>query len=234
MSEDNFNLAANYIQNNHKDFNKDQLLNFYKYYKQATVGQLDTSLNPKPSFYKFNDRAKWDAWNSLGTMSKEEAMKGYLNQLTELKPDWIDSVDIDSKQPSFKAVSRMQSKDELIEEDDKTIEDFLKEGNTEKFKELLTSVDDINELDENGMGLIHWASDRGNESILELILSQKGVNIDLVDSSNQTALHYASSCGHKKIIEILLMNNANKNLLDEDGNSCIDIAFDEEIKLMLS
>lgn len=233
MSEDNFNLAANYIQHNHKEFDKDQLLNFYKYYKQATIGQLDPSLNPKPSFYKFTDRAKWDAWNSLGEMSQAEAMNEYLRLLTELKPDWQESVDIQSNQPSFKAVSRLQSSDELLLDDDKTIEDFLKEGNIEKFKELLSTVEDINELDENGLGLIHWACDRGNESIVELILSHKGVNIDLLDDSKQTALHYASSCGHKSIINVLLKNNACKELLDNDGNSCIDVAFDDEIRKML-
>lgn len=234
MSEDNFNLAANYIQNNHKHFDKDQLLNFYKYYKQATIGQLDVTLNPRPSFYKFSERAKWDAWNSLGDMTKESAMENYLSLLDELIPDWKESSDTESKQPSFKAVSRMQSNDEFLDDEDKTIEDFLKEGNVEKFKELLAFVEDINEKDENGMGLIHWCSDRGNQEILELILSQKNINIDLLDDSKQTALHYASSCGHKKIIELLLKNNANKNVLDEDGNSCVDVAFDNEIKLMLS
>lgn len=233
MLEDNFNLAANYIQNNHNDFGKEQLLNFYKFYKQILNGQLDPSVTPKPSFYKFNEKAKWDAWNSLGNMSKEEAMKEYLKLLDELKPGWQELSDTKEKQPSFKAVSRMQSSDELLLDDDKTIEDFLKEGNIDKFKELLSSVEDINELDENGMGLIHWTCDRGNEQILELILSQKGVNINLLDNSKQTALHYASSCGHKKIIDILLKNKADRNVLDEDGNSCIDVAFDKEIKVML-
>lgn len=234
MSEDTFNLAANYIQNHHKDFDKDQLLNFYKFYKQATIGPVPADLS-RPSFYKFTERSKWDAWNSLGSMSKEDAMKEYLKLLDELQPDWHESSDCQAKQPSFKAVSRMQSSDELLLDDDKTIEDFLKEGNIAKFKELLSTVEDINELDENGMGLIHWTCDRGNEEILELLLSQKGIDVDLVDDTcKQTALHYASSCGHKKIIEMLLRHNADKSILDEDGNSCVDVAFDNEIKALLN
>lgn len=238
MSEDNFNLAANFIQLHHQQFSKEHLLKFYAFYKQATIGELDTQLNPKPSFFRINERAKWEGWNSLGKMSQEQAMEKYADLLTELKPEWKESTqndNVESKQPSFGvSVSRMKSgDDELINEADKTIEDFIREGNCEKLKELLAFIEDINELDENGMGLLHWASDRGNDSILEMILSQRGININLKDSENQTALHYCSHNGWKNCIELLLKYGPNKNIQDNDGNTCIDVAFDDEIKKML-
>jgi hypothetical protein len=33
-------------------------------------------------------RAKWDAWNSVKGMSKEEAMKQYIEIVTKGDPDW--------------------------------------------------------------------------------------------------------------------------------------------------
>jgi acyl-CoA-binding protein len=239
-SEDNmFNLAANYIQSHHQEFSKDHLLKFYGLYKQALFGSNDPAKNPKPSFFRLNDRAKWEAWNSLSGISQESAKNEYLNVLTRLRSDWYDPSSEEnndkSKQSFGVSVSRMRTgDDDLLDDADKTIEDFVREGNVGKFKELLSSIDDLNEIDEeSGLALIHWACDRGNESILELILSQPGINIDLKDNESQTALHYAASCGHKNCMKLLLQNGADRNILDDDGNSCLDVAFDEEIKKML-
>lgn len=49
-------------------------LKLYKYYKQVKFGDNNTS---KPWSIPFETRAKWDAWNSVKGMSKEEAMKRY-------------------------------------------------------------------------------------------------------------------------------------------------------------
>lgn len=34
------------------------------------------------------DRYKWDEWKKLGKMSKEEAMKTYVETLTKKTPNW--------------------------------------------------------------------------------------------------------------------------------------------------
>ena len=34
------------------------------------------------------ERAKWDAWKTLGNISKEEAMKRYIDTLTKSSPNW--------------------------------------------------------------------------------------------------------------------------------------------------
>ena len=51
-------------------------LDFYKFYKQATEGDCNTS---KPEFYKLYETAKWNAWNSVIGMSKEDAKNNYCN-----------------------------------------------------------------------------------------------------------------------------------------------------------
>lgn len=55
----------------------DTKLKFYSYYKQATEGPCEI---PKPAFWDIVNRAKWDAWNKLGSMSKEEAMTSYVQE----------------------------------------------------------------------------------------------------------------------------------------------------------
>ena len=53
----------------------DDKLDFYKYYKQATIGDCDTNA---PSMFNITDNIKWNAWNSVKGLSKEEAMKKYI------------------------------------------------------------------------------------------------------------------------------------------------------------
>ncbi|KAM9845447.1 acyl-CoA-binding domain-containing protein 5A-like [Aulostomus maculatus] len=57
----------------------DMMLMFYSYYKQATAGPCNI---PRPSgFWDSHGKAKWDAWSSLGNMTKEEAMKNYVEDI---------------------------------------------------------------------------------------------------------------------------------------------------------
>ncbi|XP_061777606.1 acyl-CoA-binding domain-containing protein 5A isoform X1 [Nerophis ophidion] len=56
----------------------DMMLKFYSYYKQATVGKCNTA---RPGFWDVVGKAKWDAWNSLGEMTKEAAMVAYVDEM---------------------------------------------------------------------------------------------------------------------------------------------------------
>ncbi|XP_031614776.1 acyl-CoA-binding domain-containing protein 5-B-like isoform X3 [Oreochromis aureus] len=57
----------------------DMMLMFYSYYKQATMGPCNIS---RPTgFWDTHGKAKWDAWSSLGNMTKEEAMKSYIENI---------------------------------------------------------------------------------------------------------------------------------------------------------
>lgn len=231
--EDKFNLAADYIQSNHHRFNKSDLLQFYAFYKQSTAGVNNQS---RPSFFKLQERAKFDAWNALGSMQKSDAMESYVDLLSKLSPSWEEDVAEDKgSSGSFGAAVSRPKFEDYIEDSEKSIEDFIRDGNTDKLKKLLKNVDpiDLNSLDENGLGLIHWASDRGNLEVLKIILTTKGIDIDLQDSEGQTALFYASSCGHKTCLQLLLDRGANKEIVDNEESSCTDVAYDEEIKKIL-
>uniref|UniRef100_A0A1A8IU36 Acyl-Coenzyme A binding domain containing 5b n=1 Tax=Nothobranchius kuhntae TaxID=321403 RepID=A0A1A8IU36_NOTKU len=57
----------------------DMMLMFYKYFRQATMGPCNS---PRPlGFWDTRGKAKWDAWSSLGNMTKEEAMKNYIDHI---------------------------------------------------------------------------------------------------------------------------------------------------------
>lgn len=58
------------------------LLQLYALYKQATIGNINTS---RPGAFDFVGRAKWDAWDKLKGTSTQEAMQQYIALVEELK-----------------------------------------------------------------------------------------------------------------------------------------------------
>ncbi|KAI0925532.1 hypothetical protein AcV5_008245 [Taiwanofungus camphoratus] len=85
VSEAKFEKAVAIIQGLPKDgpvkpTQEDQLY-FYKYYKQATIGDVNTA---RPGMLDFVGKAKWDAWKSVEGTSKEEARSKYVEKLLEI------------------------------------------------------------------------------------------------------------------------------------------------------
>ncbi|XP_073686571.1 acyl-CoA-binding domain-containing protein 5A isoform X2 [Garra rufa] len=82
VHEQRFDAAVKVIQslpsNGSFQPSNDMMLKFYSYYKQATQGPCNI---PRPGFWDPVGKAKWDAWNSLGEMAKEEAMAAYVDDL---------------------------------------------------------------------------------------------------------------------------------------------------------
>uniref|UniRef100_A0A8D0GTZ8 Acyl-CoA binding domain containing 4 n=1 Tax=Sphenodon punctatus TaxID=8508 RepID=A0A8D0GTZ8_SPHPU len=67
----------------------EEMLRFYSYYKQATVGSCQI---PRPGFWDPIGRYKWDAWNSLGKMTREEAMAAYIAEMKKVAQKVIETV----------------------------------------------------------------------------------------------------------------------------------------------
>ncbi|GAB5581164.1 acyl-CoA-binding domain-containing protein 4 isoform X8 [Prionailurus iriomotensis] len=87
-----FQAAVSVIQNLPKNGSYrpsyEEMLRFYSYYKQATMGPC---LVPRPGFWDPIGRYK-DAWNSLGKMSREEAMSAYITEMKLVAQKVIDTV----------------------------------------------------------------------------------------------------------------------------------------------
>lgn len=58
-------------------------MDLYGLYKQATVGDCNTS---KPGMLDFVGKAKWDAWNQFKGIKSNEAMELYIKKSSEADP----------------------------------------------------------------------------------------------------------------------------------------------------
>nr|GMD74355.1 acyl-CoA-binding protein [Ipomoea batatas]GMD76088.1 acyl-CoA-binding protein [Ipomoea batatas]GMD82018.1 acyl-CoA-binding protein [Ipomoea batatas] len=61
--------------------NDDKLI-LYGLFKQATVGNVNTS---RPGMFNMRDRAKWDAWKAIDGKTQEEAMNDYITKVKQLQ-----------------------------------------------------------------------------------------------------------------------------------------------------
>jgi len=81
--EAEFKKAADEVQRLKKKPNNNDLLTLYGLYKQATEGDCNTK---KPGMMDITGQAKWNAWNAhKGKMSKEDAMKAYVEVVEKFK-----------------------------------------------------------------------------------------------------------------------------------------------------
>jgi diazepam-binding inhibitor (GABA receptor modulating acyl-CoA-binding protein) len=62
-----------------------QLLELYSLYKQATVGDVT---GKRPGGFDFKGRAKWDAWKQREGLSREEAMRKYVELVERLQAEF--------------------------------------------------------------------------------------------------------------------------------------------------
>lgn len=225
--EISFNKAAVHLQSLASSFSSDKLLYFYARYKQAIEGPCNI---PKPGFFDFKGKQKWEAWNSLGNMNKDEAMKEYVDAIAEVDPEWELNVKCEGGQgSSWVRVSSLQQKDDQVKEEDKNSFDWVKENNLEKIKDLDPKC--VSETDVNGMTLLHWAADRGFSAVAKCLLDLK-IDVNAQDAEGQTALHYATSCGHIETVKVLLQHGADAEIQDADGMLAKDCADDENVQVL--
>lgn len=227
----NFTKAANCVQKLASTLDNNTLLLLYGYYKQGLEGTCNI---PKPSWYDMKGKSKWEAWNKLGDMKEDEAKNLYIELVTKLDPDFEASTN--SSKEGWVTVSTLQNHCE-DPDTEKTLIDYVKEGDFEKVKDCLLNPDDdfknnIDSLDEDGLGLIHWAADRGSVDVLNILVSH-GAGINVCDAEGQTPLHYAVSCGHIDCVKFLLDLGSDPHIKDSDGMDCFAAVSDDSVKSML-
>ncbi|XP_076454834.1 acyl-CoA-binding domain-containing protein 6-like [Babylonia areolata] len=204
---DVFQAATNYVRQTASKFDADKLLYFYARYKQVQEGPCTT---PKPGFFDFQGKQKWEAWKQLGDKSRTESMLEYVSLLSNLQPGWEDQhhrgaeggggggtgedVSLREKTRSGMgvAVSTMVSADEHLSDGDKTVYDWCQEGAVDRVKDMLSAGHPIDQLDKQGIGLLHWASDRGLTDMAATLLDA-GASVNLQDCEGQTAMHYGAN-----------------------------------------
>jgi acyl-CoA-binding protein len=77
-----FEAAAQEAQSLPKRPSNENLLKLYAFYKQATAGDVS---GKRPGFTDMVGRAKYDAWAERKGISKEEAMRAYIDLIESLQ-----------------------------------------------------------------------------------------------------------------------------------------------------
>nr|AFK11281.1 Peroxisomal 3,2-trans-enoyl-CoA isomerase [Callorhinchus milii] len=75
-TEVEFDKAKEHLKTLKNDPGNDTKLRIYALFKQATQGSCSS---PKPGMLDFVNKAKWEAWNSLGNISKDDARQKYVD-----------------------------------------------------------------------------------------------------------------------------------------------------------
>jgi diazepam-binding inhibitor (GABA receptor modulator, acyl-CoA-binding protein) len=79
-----FEAAAAAVLKAKKDPGNDLKLKLYAHYKQATEGDV---AGEKPGFTDFVNRAKYEAWAKLKSMTADDAMKAYVKLVERITRD---------------------------------------------------------------------------------------------------------------------------------------------------
>lgn len=228
-----FDSATEFMKTVAGNLEKNKLLYFYARFKQATVGECNIS---RPGMFDFQGKQKWDAWNALKAMSREQAMQEYLFGMDEVDPEWMTKVRGQRSSAGGLGVgvsTLAGNAEEELSDQQKSIFDWCKEGNIDQVRQLLSHEGtNINQMDEEGLTLLHWACDRGHLEVVTLLLERK-VNVNAVDSDKQTPLHYACTCEHLPIIEAMVKNGGDVNAKDIDGNTPADNTYRKDIHQIL-
>ncbi|CAG8610658.1 13236_t:CDS:2 [Acaulospora morrowiae] len=241
-------VSAYKFLNKHPNINisNDVKLQLYGAYKVATIGACNT---PRPSLLDFRGRAKWDAWNELGGISKEAAMNIYIEKVEAENVGWNkNSVDEDGsevndgddeKEKSYSApqdrwtyVSTLsyENEDDLIGDD---IFAHVKQGEYNEVSKILDSGEvDINAKDDQGLSPLHWACDRGHLEIVKLLI-ERGANVNLLTSEDETPLHYACLSENIECARYLYRNNVDISIKDADGLTAFEHCGDEFKQLII-
>ncbi|KAI5124709.1 hypothetical protein M0805_004315 [Coniferiporia weirii] len=198
-------------------------LEIYGLYKLLTVSPEPQK--SRPSIFFITERAKWDAWKSVGTAWRgnelgAEARYVAIAQSLGWKPGSVEPqarVSLtaeellagDSNSESSQSgggglgfsVSTMQNSEEV---DNKTLHGLAISGNIQElhaYFEANPNVD-VNGYDEYGFTALHLACDRGNVAIVEILL-RKGADVRAKDEDGLSAVDLAREANHEDIVALL-------------------------------
>jgi len=101
-----------------------------------------------------------------------------------------------------------------------------------KVRYILLLGADVNWRRDDNTGLagwagLHWAAGRNYGELLELLLTQTGVNVNITDSNNVTPLMFACALGHENIVRRLSqVVGIEYNCRTVDGLTALHVAVD--------
>lgn len=169
------------------------LLELYGLFKQATVGSYASQELTRPGMFDPKRRAKHDAWSNLGNLSSSEAQRRYVDVLTRCHPNWRERV-VASRPKSVVGPVFSVPKGDADHGDGEEfprIIQLIQEGNPAPAQALLLEDPTVvHHRDSEGCTCLHWAADKGNAQVIELLLSH-GADKHAADVDGLKPVDYA-------------------------------------------
>jgi hypothetical protein len=103
-----------------------------------------------------------------------------------------------------------------------TIFEAASEGKLHEIQKLVTRKN-VNDKDENGKTLLHYASENGQIDIIKVLINV-GAVIDAQDGGGRTSLFLASNADKKETVNVLLNKGADPNIKDSNGDTAMHVA----------
>ncbi|KAL1928090.1 hypothetical protein VTP01DRAFT_3006 [Rhizomucor pusillus] len=226
-----FEAASEYLNTHSISLNNDQKLKLYGLYKQATVGDCQSS---RPSLFEFVARAKWDAWNALKGMPQEQAKENYVDYVERLDVGWSrqGEYEYDPKETTEDAPRTMGNYvSSMAQESEDTDQDqfgYARRNEKEALCKVVTK-DTVNNKDAEGLTALHHAADRGHVDIIKVLLDL-GADINATTNDSETALHLACISDQVEVAKLLLERGCDADIRDADGLTAREQADPEFLK----
>jgi ankyrin repeat protein len=89
--------------------------------------------------------------------------------------------------------------------------------------DVLANSANVNAQANNGTTPLHWAADRGDKDMVELMLVNKA-DVNSRSANGGTPLHSAAAHGRTTVVELLLANHADVNARNKSGLTPLHVA----------
>ncbi len=99
----------------------------------------------------------------------------------------------------------------------KKVEELVYNNDSEGFKKLIDSLDDVNIEDKYGWTPLHLAIRRGREEMVRYLVEEKNANIDIQDNSGWTPLMEAIMDDFPNIVKYLVEKGADLSIANKRG-----------------
>ena len=234
---DDFRAAAEYFGKNAGKFSPDMQLKLYGLFKQVTCGDAATDVNQGLGLLDAKRRLMNDAWTSQRGIERRDAELEYIRIIDQTCPGWRtagesrDDDPCEPSEPSGWAVGSIPR--DLIgnhDTDDSMIGqlcELVVDGNLQAVSDVISKDPSfVNKQDKDGMTCLHWASDRGHNEMVELLLGRKS-DPNIQDSLGNTPLHMAAEAHQQDIVRLLLILGADVSIKNHDGETAESIIKSE-------